>query len=126
MFLSYFKALTAKTVLIFSLFFIFVIIVLSISVYEFTYKVMKKENNRVINIEYEYLVKTYLKYGPQQLYLTINQRSKNQNTAIYIATDSFNEKIAGNLHSWPEEKIGNDGFINFGRFRLETLGQVGQ
>lgn len=113
MFLSYFKALTAKTVLIFSLFFIFVIIVLSISVYEFTYKVMKKENNRVINIEYEYLVKTYLKYGPQQLYLTINQRSKNQNTAIYIATDSFNEKIAGNLNSWPEEKIGNDGFINF-------------
>ena len=74
---------------------------------------MKKENNRVINIEYEYLVKTYLKYGPQQLYLTINQRSKNQNTAIYIATDSFNEKIAGNLNSWPEEKIGNDGFINF-------------
>ena len=113
MFLSYFKALTAKTVLIFSLFFIFVIIVLSISVYEFTYKVMKKENNRVINIEYEYLVKTYLKYGPQQLYLTINQRSKNQNTAIYIATDSFNEKIVGNLNSWPEEKIGNDGFINF-------------
>ena len=113
MFLSYFKALTDKTVLIFSLFFIFVIIVLSISVYEFTYKVMKKENNRVINIEYEYLVKTYLKYGPQQLYLTINQRSKNQNTAIYIATDSFNEKIAGNLNSWPEEKIGNDGFINF-------------
>ena len=113
MFLSYFKALTAKTVLLFSLFFIFVIIVLSISVYEFTYKVMKKENNRVINIEYEYLVKTYLKYGPQQLYLTINQRSKNQNTAIYIATDSFNEKIAGNLNSWPEEKIGNDGFINF-------------
>ena len=113
MFLSYFKALTAKTVLIFSLFFIFVIIVLSISVYEFTYKVMKKENNRVINIEYEYLVKTYLKYGPQQLYLTINQRSKNQNTAIYIATDSFNEKIAGNLNSWPEEKIGKDGFINF-------------
>ena len=113
MFLNYFKALTAKTVLIFSLFFIFVIIVLSISVYEFTYKVMKKENNRVINIEYEYLVKTYLKYGPQQLYVTINQRSKNQNTAIYIATDSFNEKIAGNLNSWPEEKIGNDGFINF-------------
>ncbi|MDG2001476.1 MAG: HAMP domain-containing sensor histidine kinase [Alphaproteobacteria bacterium] len=74
---------------------------------------MKKENNRVINIEYEYLVKTYLKYGPQQLYVTINQRSKNQNTAIYIATDSFNEKIAGNLNSWPEEKIGNDGFINF-------------
>ena len=113
MFLNYFKALTAKTVLIFSLFFIFVIIVLSISVYEFTYKVMKKENNRVINIEYEYLVKTYLKYGPQQLYVTINQRSKNQNTAIYIATDSFNKKIAGNLNSWPEEKIGNDGFINF-------------
>ncbi len=113
MFLSYFKALTAKTVLIFSLFFIFIIIVLSISVYEFTYKVMKKENNRVINIEYEYLVKTYLKYGPQQLYLTINQRSKNQNTAIYIATDSFNEKIAGNLNSWPDEKIGKDGFINF-------------
>jgi signal transduction histidine kinase len=74
---------------------------------------MKKENNRVINIEYEYLVKTYLKYGPQQLYVTINQRSKNQNTAIYIATDSFNKKIAGNLNSWPEEKIGNDGFINF-------------
>ena len=73
MFLNYFRALTAKTVLIFSLFFIFIIIVLSLSVYEFTYKVMKKENNRVINIEYEYLVKTYLKYGPQQLYLTINQ-----------------------------------------------------
>ena len=113
MFLNYFKALTAKTVLIFSLFFIFIIIVLSISVYEFTYKVMKKENNRVINIEYEYLVKTYLKYGPQQLYLAINQRSKNQNTAIYIATDSFNEKIAGNLNSWPDEKVGTDGFINF-------------
>tara|TARA_B110000014_G_C20088156_1_gene569369 strand:+ start:158 stop:1534 length:1377 start_codon:yes stop_codon:yes gene_type:complete len=113
MFLNYFKALTAKTVLIFSIFFIFIIIVLSISVYEFTYKVMKKENNRVINIEYEYLVKTFLKYGPQQLYLAINQRSKNQNTAIYIATDSFNEKIAGNLNSWPEEKIGNDGFITF-------------
>ena len=113
MFLNYFKALTAKTVLIFSLFFIFIIIVLSVSVYEFTYKVMKKENNRVINIEYEYLVKTYLKYGPQQLYLAINQRSKNQNTAIYIATDSFNEKIAGNLNSWPDEKVGTDGFINF-------------
>ena len=113
MFLNYFKALTAKTVLIFSLFFIFIIIVLSVSVYEFTYKVMKKENNRVINIEYEYLVKTYLKYGPRQLYLTINQRSKNQNTAIYIATDSFNEKIAGNLNSWPDEKVGADGFINF-------------
>ena len=113
MFLNYFKALTAKTVLIFSLFFIFIIIVLSVSVYEFTYKVMKKENNRVINIEYEYLVKTYLKYGPQQLYLAINQRSKNQNTAIYIATDSFNKKIAGNLNSWPDEKVGTDGFINF-------------
>lgn len=113
MFLNYFKALTAKTVLIFSLFFIFIIIVLSVSVYEFTYKVMKKENNRVINIEYEYLIKTYLKYGPQQLYLTINQRSKNQNTAIYIAADSFNEKIAGNLNSWPDEKVGTDGFINF-------------
>ena len=113
MFLNYFNALTAKTVLIFSLFFIFVIIVLSLSVYEFTYKVMKKENNRVINIEYEYLVKTYFKYGPQQLYIAINQRSKNQNTAIYIATDSYNDKIAGNLNSWPEEKIGSDGFINF-------------
>ncbi len=56
-------------------------------------KRVMKENNRVINIEYEYLVKTYLKYGPQQLYLTINQRSKNQNTAIYIATDSYNEKL---------------------------------
>ena len=113
MFLNYFKALTAKTVLIFSLFFIFIIIVLSLSVYEFTYKVMKKENNRVINIEYEYLVKTFLKYGPQQLYLTINQRSKNQNTAIYIATDTNRVKIAGNLNSWPEEKIDEDGFINF-------------
>ncbi|MBH87665.1 MAG: hypothetical protein CMJ12_00735 [Pelagibacterales bacterium] len=113
MFLNYFRALTAKTVLIFSLFFIFIIIVLSLSVYEFTYKVMKKENNRVINIEYEYLVKTYLKYGPQQLYLTINQRSKNQNTAIYIATDVDKNKIAGNLNSWPEEKIDEDGFINF-------------
>lgn len=113
MFLNYFRALTAKTVLIFSLFFIFIIIVLSLSVYEFTYKVMKKENNRVIDIEYEYLVKTYLKYGPQQLYLTINQRSKNQNTAIYIAADEYNDKIAGNLNSWPEQKIDKDGYINF-------------
>ena len=61
----------------------------------------------------EYLVKTYLKYGPQKLYLAINQRSKNQNTAIYIATDSFNEKIAGNLNSWPDEKVDTDGFISF-------------
>jgi signal transduction histidine kinase len=113
MFFNYFKALTAKTVLIFSLYFIFILIVLSISVYEFTYKVMVKENNRVINIEYKYLVKTYLKYGPQQLFLTINQRSKNQNTAIYISTDSYDKKIAGNLNSWPSEKIGSDGFINF-------------
>ena len=113
MFLNYFRALTAKTVLIFSLFLIFIIIVLSLSVYEFTYKVMKKENNRVIDIEYEYLVKTYLKYGPQQLYLTINQRSKNQNTAIYIAADEYNDKIAGNLNSWPEQKIDKDGYINF-------------
>ena len=28
---------------------------------------MEKENNRVINIEHEYLIKTYIKYGPQEL-----------------------------------------------------------
>ena len=54
-----------------------------------------------------------MKYGPQQLYLTINQRSKNQNTAIYIAADEYNDKIAGNLNSWPEQKIDKDGYINF-------------
>ena len=66
MFFNYFKALTAKTVLIFSTFFVFILIVLAVSVYEFTLKVMEKENNRVINIEYTYLIKTYLKYGPQK------------------------------------------------------------
>ncbi|HIG08926.1 MAG TPA: hypothetical protein EYQ51_04100, partial [Alphaproteobacteria bacterium] len=70
MFLNYFKALTAKTVLIFSTFFVFILIVLAVSVYEFTLKVMEKENNRVINIEYTYLIKTYLKYGPQKLIVT--------------------------------------------------------
>ena len=61
MFFNYFKALTAKTVLIFSIFFVFILIVLSIAVYEFTLKVMEKENNRVINIEYKYLINTYVK-----------------------------------------------------------------
>ncbi len=113
MFLNYFKALTAKTVLIFSTFFVFILIVLAVSVYEFTLKVMEKENNRVINIEYTYLIKTYLKYGPQKLILTINQRSKNQNTAIYLATDQLYNKLAGNLNSWPEEKLDSEGFISF-------------
>ncbi|HIG08312.1 MAG TPA: HAMP domain-containing histidine kinase, partial [Alphaproteobacteria bacterium] len=109
----YFKALTAKTVLIFSTFFVFILIVLALSVYEFTLKVMEKENNRVINIEYTHLIKTYLKYGPQKLILTINQRSKNQNTAIYLATDQLYNKLAGNLNSWPEEKLDSEGFISF-------------
>jgi signal transduction histidine kinase len=74
---------------------------------------MEKENNRVINIEYTYLIKTYLKYGPQKLILTINQRSKNQNTAIYLATDQLYNKLAGNLNSWPEEKLDSEGFISF-------------
>ncbi len=113
MFFNYFKALTAKTVLIFSTFFVFILIVLAVSVYEFTLKVMEKENNRVINIEYTYLIKTYLKYGPQKLILTINQRSKNQNTAIYLATDQLYNKLAGNLNSWPEEKLDSEGFISF-------------
>ena len=113
MFFNYFKALTAKTVLIFSTFFIFILIVLSIAVYEFTLKVMEKENNRVINIEHEYLIKTYIKYGPQELIRAINQRSKNQNTAIYLATDQLYNKLAGNLNSWPEEKKDNEGYINF-------------
>ena len=113
MFFNYFKALTAKTVLIFSTFFVFILIVLAVSVYEFTLKVMEKENNRVINIEYTYLMKTYLKYGPQKLIVTINQRSKNQNTAIYLATDQLYNKLAGNLNSWPEEKLDSEGFINF-------------
>ena len=113
MFFNYFKALTAKTVLIFSTFFVFILIVLALSVYEFTLKVMEKENNRVINIEYTYLIKTYLKYGPQKLILTINQRSKNQNTAIYLATDQLYNKLAGNLNSWPEEKLDSEGFISF-------------
>ena len=99
MFFNYFKALTAKTVLIFSTFFIFILIVLAISVYEFTLKVMEKENNKVINIEYEYLINTYLNYGTQKLIVTINQRSKNQNTAIYLATDQIYNKLAGNLNS---------------------------
>ncbi|MAC42101.1 MAG: hypothetical protein CMJ05_09980 [Pelagibacterales bacterium] len=113
MFFNYFKALTAKTVLIFSTFFIFILIVLSIAVYEFTLKVMEKENNRVINIEHEYLIKTYIKYGPQELIRAINQRSKNQNTAIYLATDQLYNKLAGNLNSWPEQKKDNEGYINF-------------
>ena len=113
MFFNYFKALTAKTVLIFSTFFIFILIVLSIAVYEFTLKVMEKENNRVINIEHEYLIKTYIKYGPQELIRAINQRSKNQNTAIYLATDQLYNKLAGNLNSWPEKKKDNEGYINF-------------
>jgi len=113
MFFNYFKALTAKTVLIFSTFFIFILIVLSIAVYEFTLKVMEKENNRVINIEHEYLIKTYIKYGPQELIRAINQRSKNQNTAIYLATDQLYNKLAGNLNSWPEENKDNEGYINF-------------
>ena len=113
MFFNYFKALTAKTVLIFSTFFVFILIVLALSVYEFTLKVMEKENNRVINIEYKYLIKTYLKYGTQKLMITINQRSKNQNTAIYLATDQLYNKLAGNLNSWPEEKLDSEGFISF-------------
>ncbi len=113
MFFNYFKALTAKTVLIFSTFFVFILIVLALSVYEFTLKVMEKENNRVINIEYKYLIKTYLKYGTQKLMVTINQRSKNQNTAIYLATDQLYNKLAGNLNSWPEEKLDSEGFISF-------------
>jgi len=113
MFFNYFKALTAKTVLIFSTFFVFILIVLALSVYEFTLKVMEKENNRVINIEYKYLIKTYLKYGTQKLMITINQRSKNQNTAIYLATDKLYNKLAGNLNSWPEEKLDSEGFISF-------------
>ena len=113
MFFNYFKALTAKTVLIFSTFFVFILIVLALSVYEFTLKVMEKENNRVINIEYKYLIKTYLKYGTQKLMVTINQRSKNQNTAIYLATDQLYNKLAGNLNSWPEEKVDSEGFISF-------------
>ena len=113
MFFNYFKALTAKTVLIFSIFFVFILIVLSMAVYEFTLKVMEKENNRVINIEYKYLINTYVKYGTNELILTINQRSKNQNTAIYLATDQFYKKLAGNLNSWPEKEKNKEGYINF-------------
>ena len=113
MFFNYFKALTAKTVLIFSTFFIFILIVLAISVYEFTLKVMEKENNKVINIEYEYLINTYLNYGTQKLIVTINQRSKNQNTAIYLATDQLYNKLAGNLNSWPQVEKDNEGYISF-------------
>ena len=113
MFFNYFKALTAKTVLIFSIFFIFILIVLAISVYEFTLKVMEKENNKVINIEYEYLINTYLNYGTQKLIVTINQRSKNQNTAIYLATDQLYNKLAGNLNSWPEVEKDSEGYISF-------------
>ena len=113
MFFNYFKALTAKTVLIFSTFFIFILIVLAISVYEFTLKVMEKENNKVINIEYEYLINTYLNYGTQKLIVTINQRSKNQNTAIYLATDQIYNKLAGNLNSWPQVEKDSEGYISF-------------
>jgi signal transduction histidine kinase len=113
MFFNYFKALTAKTVLIFSTFFIFILIVLAISVYEFTLKVMEKENNKVINIEYEYLINTYLNYGTQKLIITINQRSKNQNTAIYLATDQIYNKLAGNLNSWPQVEKDSEGYISF-------------
>ena len=59
------------------------------------------------------LIKSYLKYGPQKLIITINQRSKNQNTAIYLATDQLYNKLAGNLNSWPEEKLDSEGFISF-------------
>ena len=71
MILNYFKALPAKTVLIFSAFFIFILIVLATSVYIFTLGVMEKENNRVINIEYEYLINTYLSFGTQRLIVNI-------------------------------------------------------
>ena len=113
MILNYFKALPAKTVLIFSTFFIIILIVLASSVYVFTLGVMEKENNRVINIEYEYLINTYLKFGTQKLILSINQRSKNQNTAIYLAADPVYSKLAGNLNSWPEEKTDKQGYITF-------------
>ena len=111
--LNYYKALTAKTSIIFSLFFIIILMISGILIYQFTLKVIEKENNRLTSIEYAYLIKTYKQYGIQRLMNIIKLRSQNQNAAIYLFTDPFKNKIIGNLNKWPENEPNNKGYITF-------------
>ena len=61
--LKYFNALTAKSSIIFSLIFIIILIITGLLIYQFTLKVIENENNRLISIEHNFLIKTYKNYG---------------------------------------------------------------
>tara|TARA_B100000686_G_scaffold143292_1_gene150804 strand:- start:2415 stop:3782 length:1368 start_codon:yes stop_codon:yes gene_type:complete len=111
--LKYFNALTAKSSIIFSIIFIIILIVTGLLIYQFTLKVIEKENNRLISIEHRYLIKTYKNYGFNRLINVIKLRSQNQNAAIYLLTDEYKNKLTGNLNKWPENLPNKDRYITF-------------
>ena len=118
--LKYFNALTAKSSIIFSIFFIIILIIVGLLIYQFTLKVIENENNRVISIEHAFLINTYNNYGFNRLINVIKLRSQNQNAAIYLLTDAYKNKLAGNLNKWPENIPNKRGYITFSISR--TLG----
>ena len=117
---KYLNALTAKTFLTFSIFLIIIFVIVSLIIYNFTLKVIERENNRVISIEHSFIKNTYKNYGLNRLINVIKLRSQNQNAAIYLLTDIYKNKLAGNLNQWPEYLPDKNGYITFSISR--TLG----
>jgi len=118
--LKYFNALTAKSSIVFSIFFIIILIIVGLLIYQFTLRVIENENNRVISIEHTFLINTYKNYGFNRLINVIKLRSENQNAAIYLLTDAYKNKLAGNLNKWPDNIPNKKGYITFSISR--TLG----
>jgi signal transduction histidine kinase len=82
-------------------------------VYWNTALVLDRETDETIRAEVTGLVEQYRRLGLPALTDAILNRSAGREQGIYLLADADRRRIAGNLDSWPQLQLNDDGFAEF-------------
>lgn len=110
-----FRLSASRVTLLYVLIFAAGISSILIAAYYLTARVLDREVDAVIRTEVDGLVDDYRRGGMLQLIDTLNRRADNwgRTGAVYLLADPDNNRIAGNIGSWPTEFDTSEQWVEF-------------
>jgi signal transduction histidine kinase len=119
-----YRSSTSRLTLSYSVIVFLLVIMLQGAVFVVTRDALESEVGRLVDAELVALNNDWKAGGMRQLINSLNLRSQSwgRTGAVYLLTDPFRNKVAGNLSAWPRDITPRDGEVV--RFRISAEGDL--